>query len=223
MKLEKSDAHRVLTVFSLTMITVGSVDSIRNLPATALFGSSLIFFFIISALFFLIPCALVSAELSAGWPKHGGIYIWVKEAFGMQLGFAAIWLQWIENVVWYPTILSFVAGTIGYMISPTLVNNKIFLITIILASFWGTTLINWLGMKSSARFSNLCSIVGLIIPMTLIVILGFIWFMTGKNLQIGFSPSALLPNFNDSSLWVSLTGIMMSFCGIEIEIGRAHV
>ena len=34
-----------LTVFALVMITVGSVDSIRNLPATALFGSSLIFFF----------------------------------------------------------------------------------------------------------------------------------------------------------------------------------
>ena len=50
-----ANKKHALTVFSLTMITVGSVDSIRNLPATALFGSQLIFFFTLGALFFLIP------------------------------------------------------------------------------------------------------------------------------------------------------------------------
>ncbi|MDX2345542.1 MAG: amino acid permease, partial [Legionella sp.] len=95
-----------LTLFSLTMITVGSVDSIRNLPATALFGSQLIAFFILGAICFLIPTALVSAELASGWPKQGGVYVWVKEAFGQRAGFLAIWLQWIENVIWYPTMLA---------------------------------------------------------------------------------------------------------------------
>lgn len=106
------------------MITVGSVDSIRNLPATALFGSQLIFYFS-RRVVFLIPTALVSAELASGWAKQGGIYIWVKQAFG-KIGFLAIWLQWIENVIWYPTILSFVAGTIGYLINPTLTSNPYF-------------------------------------------------------------------------------------------------
>src|SRR3990167_7600244 len=129
-----------LTLFSLTMITVGSVDSIRNLPATALFGSQLIFFFTLGAFFFLIPTALVSAELSSAWPKQGGIYIWVKEAFGRQTGFLAIWLQWIENVIWYPTILSFVGGTIGYLIHPALADNPYFLWSIIVIAFWGATL-----------------------------------------------------------------------------------
>ena len=109
-----------LTLFSLVMITIGSVDSIRNLPATALFGSSLIFFFCLAAICFLIPCALVSAELASSWAKQGGVYIWVKEAFGQRFGFLAIWFQWIENVIWYPTILAFVAGTLGYLISPDL-------------------------------------------------------------------------------------------------------
>jgi len=150
-----------LSVFSLTMITVGSVDSIRNLPATALFGSQLITFFILGALFFLIPTALVSAELSSGWAKQGGVYIWVKEAFGKRLGFLAIWLQWIENVIWYPTILSFVAGTVGYLINPALADNSLFLALVICASFWGTTLINIQGMRSSALFSSICAVCGL--------------------------------------------------------------
>lgn len=218
----KNKQVQALSVFSLVMITAGSVDNIRNLPATALFGTSLIFFFVIGALFFLIPCAMVSGELSAAWPKQGGIYIWIKEAFGTQWGFAAIWLQWIENVVWYPTILSFVGGTIGYLISPALVNNKAFLTTVILCAFWGTTLINLLGMKSSAWFSNFCGLFGLLLPMGMVMLLGVIWLMTGRPTQISFAPHDLLPNFKDPTLWVSLTGIMMSFCGIEIATVHAR-
>lgn len=212
----------LLSVFSLVMITAGSVDNIRNLPATALFGSSLIFFFLIGAIFFLIPCAMVSGELSAGWPKQGGIYIWVKEAFGMQTGFAAIWLQWIENVVWYPTILAFVGGTMGYLISPHLINDKTFLVTVILCAFWGTTLINLMGMKSSAMFSNFCGIFGLILPMAVVMVLGLVWYFTGRPTQISLAPHALVPNFKDPTLWVSMTGIILSFCGMEIATVHAR-
>lgn len=217
-----SSNKHALTVFSLTMITVGSVDSIRNLPATALFGSQLITFFIMGALFFLIPTALVSAELASGWPKQGGIYIWVKEAFGKQMGFLAIWLQWIENVIWYPTILSFVAGTIGYLINPALASNPYFLWLVIVASFWGATLINLRGMRSSALFSNICALSGLLLPMALIIGLGAAWIAGGNPLQVTFDAQSISPHWHDKSLWVSLTAIMMSFCGIEIATVHAN-
>lgn len=211
-----------LTIFSLTMITVGSVDSIRNLPATALFGSQLISFFMLGALFFLIPTALVSAELSSGWPIEGGIYIWVREALGKKAGFLAIWLQWIENVIWYPTILSFVAGTIGYLINPELVKNPYFLWCIIVASFWGATIVNLSGMRSSAFFANLCALFGLLLPMVLIISLGGIWIMEGNPLHIVLSRDSILPHLGDPSMWVSLTAIIMSYCGIEIATVHAN-
>lgn len=211
-----------LTIFSLTMITVGSVDSIRNLPATALFGSQLISFFILGALFFLIPTALVSAELSSGWPIEGGIYIWVREAFGKKAGFLAIWLQWIENVIWYPTILSFVGGTIGYLIDPELVKNPYFLWCVIVTSFWGATIVNLLGMRSSAVFANLCALFGLLLPMVLIISLGAMWIMEGNPLHIVLSHDSILPHLGDPSMWVSLTAIIMSYCGIEIATVHAN-
>ncbi|MDI9818912.1 MULTISPECIES: APC family permease [unclassified Legionella] len=217
-----SSKKHTLTIFSLTMITVGSVDSIRNLPATALFGSQLISFFILGALFFLIPTALVSAELASGWPKQGGIYIWVKEAFGKKMGFLAIWLQWIENVIWYPTILSFVAGTIGYLINPSMANNPYFLWGIIVSSFWGATFINLRGMRSSALFSNICAVSGLLLPMALIIGLGTVWIIGGNPLQVDFDVQSVSPHWQDSSMWVSLTAIMMSFCGIEIATVHAN-
>lgn len=212
---------KVLGVFSLAMITAVSVDSVRNLPATALFGSTLIFFFFLGAIFFLLPSALVSSELASCRKDHAGVYTWVKDAFGSQVGFLAVWFQWIENVIWYPTILSFVAGTIGYLLSPDLANNKTFLIAIILCSFWGVTLINLMGIKTSAFFSNFAAIAGLILPMILIISLGAVWLFSAEPIQIQFTQAAMIPHFHDSHMWVALTGIILSFCGMEIATVHA--
>ena len=217
-----SQKKHALTVFSLTMITVGSVDSIRNLPATALFGSQLIAFFILGALFFLLPTALVSAELASGWAQQGGIYIWVKAAFGKKMGFLAIWLQWIENVIWYPTILSFVAGTIGYLIDPSLASNPYFLWLVIISSFWGATLLNLRGMQSSALFSSVCTISGLLLPMSLIIGLGAAWILDGNPMHVQLDRASIVPHLQDGSMWVSLTAIILSFCGIEIATVHAN-
>lgn len=84
------------------------------------------FFYIFFATFlFLIPAALVGAELGSAFAsKGGGVYTWVKEAFNKHLGFTAIFLQWIQNVVWYPTVLGFAAASIAYMIGmPGLAQN----------------------------------------------------------------------------------------------------
>ena len=95
------------------MINVIAIDSLRNLPANAEMGLTIAFFYVIIALLFLLPCILITAELATHWPKTGGAYVWVKEAFGPRWGFVSIWLQWIYNVFWYPTILSFIAVNIA--------------------------------------------------------------------------------------------------------------
>ncbi len=52
----KTWSSEKISTFALVLLITGAIDSIRNLPTTALFGSSLIFFFILSAIVFLIPC-----------------------------------------------------------------------------------------------------------------------------------------------------------------------
>ncbi len=208
--------NKGLSVFTLAMLITGSIDSIRNLPASALFGSSLIFFFVFGAIFFLLPVALVSAELSASWTKQGGIYHWVRLAFGEKLGFLAIWLQWINTMVWYPTILSFIAGTAAFLISPQLAHNKYYLISIILSVFWLQTIINLKGIQTSAKFASFCAVIGMIIPMALIIVLAIAWVLLGKPLQIHLSTTTLLPNLEHTRNWISLTAIMTAFLGMEL-------
>ncbi len=121
--MDLPNMKKPLGVFSLVMINVIAVDSLRTLPISAHYGSSIIFYYLLAAITFFIPAALVTAELATGWPTKGGIYAWVKEAFGAKVGFLIIWLQWIYNIVWYPTILSFVAVTIAYLIKPIILKS----------------------------------------------------------------------------------------------------
>ncbi|TAL66050.1 MAG: amino acid permease, partial [Legionella sp.] len=75
----KNWSSEKISVFALVLLITGAIDSIRNLPGAALFGSTIIFFFIFSAIVFLIPVALIAAELSATWAdEEGGIYSWVR-------------------------------------------------------------------------------------------------------------------------------------------------
>lgn len=214
--------RQVLSVFSLIMITVGSVDNIRNLPSTALFGSQIIVFFFLGTLFFLLPTALISAELAANDEHQSGIYGWVKSVFGSRMGFIAVWLQWIENAVYYPGLMAYIAGTFAYLISPTLANNTTYLITFVIIVFWAITVINLYGLRSSAWFSNLCGIFGLLLPVSLIFIMGIIWFFSGRASHIHFSGHAVLPSFADWQMWVTITGVMLSLCGMEIATVHAR-
>lgn len=204
-----------LNTFALTLLITGAIDSIRNLPATALFGSTLIFFYIFSAIVFLIPTALVSAELAAN-VDEGGIYQWGQLAFGERVGFLAVWLQWINNIVWFPTILSFIAGTAAYLIDPALAQNKFYLVGVILSVFWFLTLINLKGIRASSRFTSFCAISGLIIPMALIIALFIGWLALGKPLQIHLTSANLFPNYQHMDNWIALTAIMMGFSGMEL-------
>ena len=134
-------------MFSLTMLIAVSVDSVRNLPANALSGSTLFFFFFLAVIFFLVPSTLISAELSSSVKNQSGVYTWVREAFGKEIGFICVWFQWVENIIFYPAILSFISGTILYLISPNLEKNNSFLVPVVLMIFWIVTAVNLFGIE----------------------------------------------------------------------------
>lgn len=221
MQISTEKPRRVLSVFVLAMLNVSIMASLRNLPLVAEFGLSAILFFFVVAAFFLVPCALISAELATGWPKSGGIYVWVREGLGDRWGFMAIWMQWVHNVAWYPVIMSFVAVTMAFLISPTLSENKFFVLAVILVGFWGMTLLNYLGIKTSSWFSTIGVIVGTILPGLFIIFLGLHW-VTGKNpVQTELSWGALLPSFTDLGNLVFLAGLFLAFAGLEVSAAYA--
>lgn len=210
-----------LSVFSLVMINIIAIDSLRNLPINAEYGLSIIGLYLIGALLFLLPCILITAELATHHPETGGSFVWVNRAFGQRMGFMNSWLQWIYNVVWFPTILSFIGATIAYLINPALAINKTYMVSMILSLFTLATIANAFGMKVSSFVSTIGAIVGTIIPMLLITGLGAAWIHMGKPLSITCHLGDLLPSFSHFHNIAFMIVILFSLIGIEMSAVHA--
>lgn len=213
--------QRVLSVFSLVMINVIAVDSLRTLPLTAKLGLSLVSYYSIAAIMFFVPVALVAAELATAFPETGGIYVWVREAFGRRAGFITIWLQWIYNIVWYPTILAFIAATLAYLFAPEFANHKVYLLITILGLFWLFTFLNCFGMKVSGVVSSIGATIGTLIPMIGIITLGLIWILQGRPLQVSQATS-WLPDFSTLGNISLLPAVLFGLLGIEMSAVHAE-
>lgn len=212
---------KVLSVFSLVMINVIAVDSLRTLPMSAKLGLPLVSYYLVAAFAFFIPVALVAAELATAFPNTGGIYVWVREAFGRRAGFITIWLQWIYNVVWYPTILAFIAATLSYLFAPELANHKIYLLTTALGLFWFFTLLNCFGMRISSIVSVLGATFGTILPMLGITVLGIAWVIQGNPIAVSL-PSSWIPDFSSIGNLSLFSAILFGLIGMEMSAVHAE-
>lgn len=213
--------RRIINILMLVLYNVSIMASLRNLPLVAEYGLSAVFYFAIVGLFFLLPCALVAAELATGWPKDGGVYIWVREGLGDRWGFLAIWMQWIHNVAWFPVILSFVATTFAYVAFPELANNKLYILLTILLSFWGMTYLNYKGIRTSSWFSGIGVIAGTIIPGIFIISLGISWVTGGHPIQTELSMRTIIPDLSGLNNIAFLAGLFLAFAGLEVSAGYA--
>jgi amino acid transporter len=204
-----------LGIAGLAMINVAAIVSARNLPVMAEYGWSMLALFAISILAFLVPISMVAAELGTAWNREGGVFAWVKEAFGSRAGFLAVWCDYSENLAWFPTVLSFMAATLAYAINPDLAGNSLYLVSVMLVFFWATTLINLRGVRASSLLGSIGTIAGSIVPALLVVALGIAFLLRGDASQIPFSAEALVPDFELSNL-AFLGGVILLFTGMEM-------
>jgi glutamate:GABA antiporter len=120
------------------MMIVGSVGYLGSAPALSVFGLASVFLYVLPAVVFLLPAALVSAELGSGW--EGGVYAWVREGVSAPMGMLAVWCQFAQTIFYYPALLAFVGGTLAYVIDPRLASNGVYTAAVIVALFWASVL-----------------------------------------------------------------------------------
>ena len=215
-----------LSVATLAIMNVTAVVSLRGLPAEAEYGLSSAFYYLFAAIVFLIPTALVAAELAAMFSdKQGGVFRWVGEAFGKRMGFLAIWLQWVESTIWYPTVLTFGAVSLAFIgmngtHDMALASNRLYTLIVVLAIYWLATLISLKGMSWVGKVSKIGGLVGTIIPAGLLVVLAIIYLASGGHSHLDFHGSFFpdLTNFNNLVL---ASSIFLFYAGMEM--GGIHV
>ncbi|MFI3266910.1 MAG: amino acid permease [Rikenellaceae bacterium] len=210
-----------LSVMTLAIMNVAAVVSLRGLPSQAMYGLSSAFYYLFAAVVFLIPTAMVAAELASMFSnKQGGVFRWVGEAMGTRMGFLAIFLQWIESTIWFPTVLTFGAVSLAFIgtnevSDAAMASNKIFTLIVVLAIYWTATLISLKGMGWVGKVSKIGAMVGTIIPAALLIIFGVIYMIGGGHVYMDFKGS-FFPDFSSLNQVVLASSIFLFYAGMEM-------
>ena len=210
-----------LGVATLAIMNVTAVVSLRGLPAEAEYGVSSAFYYLFAALVFLIPTSFVAAELAAMFQdKQGGVFRWVGEAFGKRVGFVAIWLQWVESTIWYPTVLTFGAVSLAFIgmdstADMSLASNKFYTLVVVLAIYWAATIISLNGLGWVSKVAKVGGLIGTIIPAALLVLLAIIYLIGGGESQMDFGGS-FFPDITKLDNLVLASGIFLFYAGMEM-------
>ena len=223
MIMTRTGRDYLLSPFAFAMITASIMISLRSLPSQAISGMNILFYFFVTTAGFLLPLTLILKMFACAFPVEGGLYAWVKEAFGEKWGFTAIFIQWMHLIIVSVLLLSFISGAISYCFAPELSENKIYILFVSLIFFWSATLISMRGLKISARISTVCFIIGVLIPAFVIVIFALANYYAGAIWAIKFALTAknIIPDLSSLAALSAIAAFVNPFFGIEAS--AAHL
>ena len=210
-------------LLTLVLVTSALFLTLRNLPSLADTGLQMVFFNGIAAFAFLIPVALVSAELATGWPKNG-VYHWVSASYGPRFGFLASWLQWGQSMFGMTSILAYVGASFAYVINPNLATNKYFVFATVLIVYWIATLANMKGTRWSGIISSVCVSAGVLFPILALIVLGIIYWMTDGHVYLESSEgvSSWIPNPENKVAVLMFLNVVFGYVGVEVSASHAR-
>ncbi len=109
---------KTLRLRDMVLFTVTAILLPDTLAAAASIGASSISWWILLSVVFLLPFALISAELGCSYPEQGGVYAWVRDAFGGRWGSRITWCYWINTTVWLPSVCVLFSGILKQLFFP---------------------------------------------------------------------------------------------------------
>ena len=212
---------RQISMMAMAIMIVTTIVSMRGLASQAEFGFTSIFYYVLAALVFLVPYALVCAELASTYTRSGGVFRWVSEAFGTRTGWLSMYLDWQMVVIWFPAVLMFGAVSLAYIFWPEtfdarLAGNRVYTLIIVLGVYWVCTFNTFRGMKYANKLSTLGGLCGTIIPAAVLIVMGVVYLLLGKTVYLPVD-KPFWPDFSHFSTIVLAASIFLFFAGMEIQ------
>lgn len=208
---------KVMRLWDIVLMNVTAILGLRWLPLAAGYGASSITLWILAAVLFFIPLGIIASELATTWPDEGGLYVWVKEAYGEKKAFYVSWFYWTNIFLYYPSLLTFFVVTLIFAFNPSVAMHKFWVCGSILGTVWIMTLVNIYGLKSVKKLANLGGSLGTLLPGIMIIVIGFAAaFIWHHPIPTDYSLAKLLPNLGTKSNIAFLSVLMFSMSGIEL-------
>lgn len=207
-----TELKKKLTLYGLTMIAIGSCigsgifispsEVVKSIPDP-------IFALVVWAIGGLIALtgSLTFSELGSMFPHSGGVYVYIKAAYGDKLAFLYGWVTLLVINTGALAALSLAfANYLTFFVDITDGQKVMIAMTVILV----LTLINVRGVGLSQMFSNVFTGIKLL-ALIMIVVLGAMIF--GDTSKVFHASTHFVPSEHPQAFLTGLIGVLWSFGG----------
>jgi len=202
--------------WDVLLFNIAAVLGPRWIAAAAHNGTSSISLWVLAAVLFFLPTALIVVELSTRFPHEGGLYVWAKEAFGEFHGFVTGWTYWVYTFFYFPGLLiasAAMAAYVGGAGAAHLAQNRPFLLIVSIVMLFAAVWLNIIGLNIGKWLQNAGG-VGTYVPLMMLIGLGaYLWRAHGS--QTHFTVSNMMPvwNWGTVNFWPQ---IAFAFTALEL-------
>ena len=215
-KPENRGFKKAMKGLDMTLFTVCAVLVVDQLAASAAIGPQSIFWWIFTMVLFFIPYGLITAELGTAYPDQGGIYGWVRRAFGTRWGARTSWLYWVNVALWMPSVYVLFAGMFAQLFYPDMSLWTQILIGIVLT--WITVWVNAIALDVGKWVPNIGAVFKVVIMLT--IGLGGFYYASQHGVANDLSLQGIMPTWGASLAFLPV--IVYNFLGFELMSGAAE-
>jgi amino acid transporter len=204
----------------VTLFIIVSVFGLRWIAVAAGAGPSSLIVWVGAAIVFFIPLIICVLEMGRRFPEEGGLYTWVKHAFGNYPAFITGWTYWTANLPFFPGLLYFAAGNALLAIpgGERYSDSGVVIASLALIGLAVAAIPNILGINRGKWVQNLGAL-GYWVPATVVIVLGT-WMFVKHGSATPINAQTIVPHVNlDHALaWSTITFALGGVEGVALVV-----
>jgi amino acid transporter len=215
---EKRKLKKSLFRFDMIFFTICAIVAVDTIGQSSSYGAQAIFWLIVSALTFLIPYGLLTAELGAAFPTEGATYEWVRLAYGHFAGAVVSVLYWLSNPIWLGGTLTATAiAAIDALWGSSFGGNQGAETVIGFLFIWCAVTMNILSLRYMKWVPNL----GAIIRLALLGFFALLVIFSGVSHGFHGSLGGFFPT--DTTILIGVIGVIVfQWIGFELQTNASE-
>ena len=208
---------KALGLRDVVLMNIVAVVGMRWIARGARTGPPSVTLWVLAWIAFFVPLALAVAALARKYPEQGGVYAWVRRAFGGGHGFICGWCLWVNNLFYFPSVLLFGAANLAAMGGTrweALGASRWYSVLFVLVGIWVAAAISIVGLRLGKWLQNAGSL-GVWVPAGVLIGCGML-ALTRFGSATPFTAESMVPRgdlLDTISLW---SAMCFAFSGFEI-------
>jgi glutamate:GABA antiporter len=208
---------KALGLRDVVLMNIVAVVGMRWIARGARTGPPSVTLWVLAWIAFFVPLAVACSALARRYPDQGGVYAWVRRAFGQGHGFICGWCLWVNNLFYFPSVLLFGAANFAAMGGAgweAMGAARWYSVAFVLAGIWIAAGISIIGLRLGKWLQN-AGTLGVWLPAGLLMGCGAYAFAKFGS-ATAFTAETMVPRgqlLDTIALW---SAMCFAFSGFEI-------